>query len=412
MDAMDRLNGLGQQIAREQDALLADAPAMERVREALAGEPAPRQRHTGVIAAGIGAAVLAAAAALFFWVRTPATESLSMVVSGSRVSEPEGTWVSAANSAVPVQFSDGSRIVLQPDSRVRIVRVTDSGAHMVVESGAARFDIVPRENANWRFSFGPFGVEVLGTQFEVSWNPDKDLFELTLVRGKVKVTGCVFGDGRPVLAGETVRASCGNRQFEISTRHAASAAPQSDAVRPAVAALPGTDEATSKGRATTPAAPRAAEATWQDLARLNRYADAYASAVAAGFDATCERSSAQDLSLLGASARLSGHPTQAIQAYQTLRSRFAGSHAAALAAFDLARVAFDQRRAYNDAAQWFSVYLREQPRGELAREALGRLMESQSRAGDRPSAVATAQRYLDAYPAGPHAALARSLLPR
>jgi TolA-binding protein len=252
----------------------------------------------------------------------------------------------------------------------------------------------------------------LGTKFEVSWNPEKDLFQLTLERGKVKVTGCVFGDGRPVLAGETVRASCGNHQFEISTKPASAELPAAAGPLPVHSAVV-TDEPTAAVKGHVPAvAPRSGEPKWQDLARANRYSDAFAAADAAGFEGECARASASDLALLGTSARLSGHTAQAVLAFQTLRSRFPGTRAAALAAYDLARVAFDQRHAYNDAAQWWSVYLREQPRGELAREALGRLMESQSRAGDRASAASTAARYLDEYPDGPHSALAHSLAGR
>jgi len=42
--------------------------------------------------------------------------------------------------------------------------------------------------------------------FDVAWKPDDDLFELRLYEGHVTVSGCVFGDGRPILPGETVRA--------------------------------------------------------------------------------------------------------------------------------------------------------------------------------------------------------------
>ena len=64
------------------------------------------------------------------------------------------------------------------------------------------------------------------------------------------------------------------------------------------------------------------------------------------------------------------------------------------------------------AADWFSTYLREQPSGALAREALGRLIEAYQAAGDRVSARATAERYLKSYPDGPHATLARQALHR
>jgi len=94
----------------------------------------------------------------------------------------------------------------------------------------------------------------------------------------------------------------------------------------------------------------------------------------------------------------------------TLRTRFPKSRAASMAAYTLGASAFDQRQAFADAANWFETYLREQPRGALAREALGRLMEARERAGQIEAARSAAQRYLDAYPTGPHEQLARRLL--
>ena len=55
-------------------------------------------------------------------------------------------------------------------------------------------------------------------------------------------------------------------------------------------------------------------------------------------------------------------------------------------------------------------YLDETPRGPLAREALGRLMEAQSLAEDSVAAVSSAARYLETYPGGPHALLAKRLV--
>ncbi len=64
------------------------------------------------------------------------------------------------------------------------------------------------------------------------------------------------------------------------------------------------------------------------------------------------------------------------------------------------------------AAEWFSTYLKEQPGGALAREALGRLIEAHQAAGDPISGRAAAERYLKSYPDGPHATLARQALRR
>ena len=111
-------------------------------------------------------------------------------------------------------------------------------------------------------------------------------------------------------------------------------------------------------------------------------------------------------------ARYGKRPEQAILALTTLRQRFPGTAQASLAAFTLARVHFDQRRAYDEAARWFRTYLKEQPGGALSREAQGRLMEALDRAGDRAAATQLAKSYLATNPDGPHARLARSLMAR
>ena len=98
---------------------------------------------------------------------------------------------------------------------------------------------------------------------------------------------------------------------------------------------------------------------------------------------------------------------ECFQAYETARRRFPGNERAAVAAFALGRIAFDQRGNYSDAARWFRSYLTEQPSGRLARDALGRLMEAFHRAGDKASARGEAAHYLELYPTGPHAEFAR-----
>jgi TolA-binding protein len=97
---------------------------------------------------------------------------------------------------------------------------------------------------------------------------------------------------------------------------------------------------------------------------------------------------------------------------QLLRQRFAGSEEAAFATFALGRLEFDGFGAHAQAARWFRTYLREQPQGPFAREALGRLMESLHRGGEAREARRLAQNYLRRYPSGPHAALASRLTSR
>jgi TolA-binding protein len=63
-----------------------------------------------------------------------------------------------------------------------------------------------------------------------------------------------------------------------------------------------------------------------------------------------------------------------------------------------------------EAVNWFELYLREQPRGLLAREASGRVIESHLAMRNGSGAKRAASRYLAAYPDGPHASMARQAL--
>ena len=129
-----------------------------------------------------------------------------------------------------------------------------------------------------------------------------------------------------------------------------------------------------------------------------------------GFARLCAEGSAADLRDLGDAARLSGDPGRARTALTALRRRFPGDDQAAEAAFLLGVMAFGDAGAHEEQARWFSTYLSERPRGRLAREAAGRLLEVHTRSGDRAAAKEAARRYLAAFPGGPHAEMARAVM--
>ena len=130
-----------------------------------------------------------------------------------------------------------------------------------------------------------------------------------------------------------------------------------------------------------------------------------------GFAAQLESLGARDLLTLGSTARLAGRADRARSAYLAARRRFPSSSEAGISAFSLGRLASDGGHA-SDAIGWFTRYLTEQPSGPLAREAAGRLIELWHQTGDDAHARQAADSYLQRYPTGPHAALARSVLAR
>jgi TolA-binding protein len=262
---------------------------------------------------------------------------------------------------------------------------------------------------------GPFVVLVTGTRFDLDWNPATDHFSLALYEGKVTVSGCTFGTGKRLVAGERAEASCKAGKQSIAPLSAAekdaarSAAPAVVAEReePAVTAIPPANAA--KPAHDAPHASNAKNHDWPSLARSGRYGEAYALASSAGIVEECGRRGAGDVLLLGESARLTGHTDDARLAYQAVRRRFGGSPEAAQAAFNLGRLEVRGGRK-GASAGWFETYLREQPSGPLAQAALGRLLEARVELGDTRAARDTARSYLERYPAGPHADEARKVL--
>lgn len=420
MDDLKGLVELGRQVASEQDAALAQhdlAAVRQRVlHETLALPlPHPQRRLRARAMYTLGAAVVAAAALTFLILRLDREAEpnhLEFRVGGKVVEQDalDNWWSAPSDQPLPIEFSDGTTVALEPKTRARVLEVGQSGAHIVLESGASSIHVVPREASRWQVSAGPFLVQVVGTRFDLEWGADDDVFVLRLHEGKVNLSGCLFGKGRSVVAGETVRASCKTRQYEIATRKASSAAAGASAAPPEAAnAMPkAADHAQNeKQAANEPASQRAP--SWKQLAHAGKYKQALEAANDSGFETVLGDVSASDLALLGDAARYSAKPGQAIAAYEMLRTRFPGTSRAATAAYSLARTHFDQRGAYGEAARWFQQYLQEQPAGPLAREARGRLMESLERSGDRAGARRMAEAYLKRYPGGPHATVAKSL---
>jgi TolA-binding protein len=320
-------------------------------------------------------------------------------------------------------------VTLKPSARARVTKIDHAGATLVLETGRAEFAVVKRKDAAWQVSLGPFRVQVTGTRFDLDWEPRGEELLLTMHEGGVIVSGCMFGTGRVFVPGDTVHASCREQRADISAKAVSPAVSgERGAVEPTVGdlpgaappdpgndAIPGADGAPNPSAAvgrslSSPTSDTAARASsWRELVRAGRHGEALNAVEAAGFSSECASASAADLVALGDAARYVGRLERADEAYRAVRRRFPGQERAAVAAFALGRIAFDQRADFADATRWFRTYLAEQPEGRLARDALGRLMEAQSRVGDVAGAQAEARKYIECYPSGPHAEMARRL---
>ncbi|MET0384519.1 MAG: FecR family protein, partial [Polyangiales bacterium] len=234
---MNRFDRLGEQIAREQDALLARRNTQAAVQARLADvdldtlRPQERTpwlavRPRSALWAGAGAFALAAVVLVLVLARPAHNDSgpISVQLVRSSTALQVGEFVQAPNDGMEaLQFSDGSHIELAQGGRARVLGLRGTGADVSLESGQINVKVQHREHSSWHIGAGPFGVHVTGTRFDVRWNPDDDMFELTLHEGKVEVSGCLFGAGYHVQAGQTVHASCSKRLDVSAARGAVSA---------------------------------------------------------------------------------------------------------------------------------------------------------------------------------------------
>jgi ferric-dicitrate binding protein FerR (iron transport regulator)/TolA-binding protein len=385
----------------------------------------PTLVRRAAVPVAVGASLAAAAALMLVWFSDTAPAGVTFTVGADRAPGKAEQWITAsAERGLPVGFSDGTRIHLEKGARARVSALGADGARLVLESGGTRVRVIHRPNTRWQVDAGPFEVRVTGTAFRVSWSPEAQIFELAMREGRVLVNGPVLNENRTLRQGQALRVSVPHAAAVVS---AADALPdsgewvasldargsdvletsQADDAPPPVQAVEEPEPADTPERAPAPAS---AADDWKSLAERGRYAEALRMAEARGYASLCRRLDPASLLRLAEVARFAGTPARAEQALTSLRGRFPGKRESAIAAYTLGRNAFDQKRAFGEAARWFETYLEEQPRGPLSREAQGRLIEALQRAGRTAPARSAARRYLERYPRGPHADIATRLL--
>jgi hypothetical protein len=374
----------------------------------------PRRRVSLVLAAAAALAVGGACAGALVWWRTPPTLSFTTGEGGATGEGRTGEWLATGSAnELPLDFSEGTHVVLAADSRGRVEEVGRAGAVVVVERGEVRAHVVHRANTSWRFRAGPFDVQVTGTTLAVEWDPQRERFTVKVDEGAVLVRGPSVG-GSVVRAHEQCVVDVPTRSMRLmSSDDGAGAVPPIATAAPAATVAQADASGEISAPAPSPTAPpsinpvRPAAIGWSTLERRGEYEAAYDAARDAGFASVLRASSADDLLRLAQLSQLSRHSDSAREAWLACRQRFPGTVQADVAAYELGRAS-----APAEAVRWFDTCLREQPAGPLAREASGRLIEAATGAGNSATAREAATRYLARYPSGPHAALARRILSR
>ncbi len=324
-----------------------------------------------------------------------------------------GELIGDARAPRTLSFNDGTQIVVQADSRARVMSTSPHGAQVLLERGALHASVVHRKDTRWTISAGQFVIQVTGTAFSATWDVSRERLRVDMDEGSVSV-GSPCAPDHDLKAGESFEWSCPRAQAPADVLPAASESPVAHPSAPLRAvplpvasvatAAPSSSHAANEAKSSaSPAAEvQKPRPDWRSEAMRARYPEAWSIVLSNGqLDLPM---SAQDTLLLANVARLSNHPADATRLYRTVRARFAGSHEAAIAAFHLARLS---RAA--ESLVWLETYLREEPNGSFAADAFGRLIEIDVALGQAEGARLRAGAYLKRYPSGAHAAYARSV---
>lgn len=414
------------------------------------------------------APILAAAMVIFalteYW-RGPQEAELAFTVGPGTQPGRTGVYYAAnAEASIPLRFADGSKIALEQRGGLRVSEAERSRVSVLLETGSARFDVVPRRGATWEIIAGPYLVRVTGTSFWLSWDTATHALALQMRSGSVLVSGPGIEMGHRVTGSErfdtritathsrdtSLRDKApprATRASETQTTPADRAAQQlfrnpspgleheepSQPKRPAASGRLGDSPSAARSPRKIGSEGRAAPATTDTLPLPREQAANPAelkiprdlpepatvpaqnararveAAERAGVSRVASSASAHELLSLADAARFADRPDIARRALLAVRSRFPASTAAASAAFLLGRLADDAGN-LREAVSWYDRHVQES--GSLVPEALGRKMLALHRLGEVAARDRAATEYLQRFPNGPYARHARDLMSR
>ena len=382
-----------------------------------------RTRSRTVWLLGLGVTAATAGIALGLTTLRPRHATLTFNVVGGSVSD--GGYVRAGGAhGTELQFSDGSSFALDPGTSTRVTDLGENGSRVFLESGHAHVRVTPRPHARWTIDAGPYSVRVVGTEFDVRWSGNEEMFDVQLHKGSVVVTGPLASRGLTMEAGQHLTANV--KRGEIFLDRTPSRAVESEesppaAVEPPVDRHPSTLQPAPRAAHVRPGAVPSSSAaetatseaapSWSKRVAGGDFQGVLADAERRGLQNTFGAASAPELAALADAARYVRRSDVARRALLAERDRFPKSREGREAAFFLGGLSEDEpgADASKAALDWYDHYLTESPHGAYAPHALGREMVLVHKLRGAVAARPFAVQYLERFPNGPYAAPARKL---
>ena len=257
---------------------------------------------------------------------------------------PANYLVADAGRPRQLDFSDGSSLVLRSLGRLRVTNTDSRGATLLLERGRLDASIRHRPSSRWRVEVGPYAVQVTGTGFNVTWDPDNGDFGLALLDGAVAVRGPGISAPLTLEVGQLLRANqAGTYTVQRQTRTPVAAlvagpvagSPGHGPAAPPSEAVPGASAAGPE-RAASPWAPSRPACDWAGPVSKGRFEETVSRARRLGVDTALAECPPRGLFALADAARYLGKFDLARSALLAIRKR--SPEDASKAAFFLGRL--------------------------------------------------------------------------
>jgi ferric-dicitrate binding protein FerR (iron transport regulator) len=346
------------------------------------------------------AALVAAAAGSLLMLGSRADAPLSYELRGARA---QGGIIEAQRGEATVSLSDGSAILAENQTKFSVDVLGKNTALTRLVSGKLHVRVEHHDDTQYRFIAGPYEVRVVGTEFDLAWDPSREGLWLSMSKGEVQLAG-------PDGALHTLRAGQ-SLHLPAPALALARGLAQHPAQTPAAPAAQ--EEPETAGTVTRPlehaARPSAKDSgSWDALVAKGQFADVVREAETLGIDRALASKGPSDLKALGQAARYVGKRSISLRAFSALREQNRGE-AARHAAFFLGRL-YEEQGNQAEALRWLDTYVSEAPRGVYAAEAYGRRLSLTERLRGRAAALPLGREYLERFPQGAYAQRARALV--
>jgi hypothetical protein len=275
------------------------------------------------------------------------------------------------------------------------------GARVLLERGSAIALVHHGKTSSWLFVAGPFEVHVVGTRFNLTWDPSKEEVNLALDEGAVELKSPLGQGPFVVRKGQKFHASLLTQTVRMEDKLSPTPSASQTIGTPEQFTAPATEPAKIKS-------PLAHYDSWQRLVTRGRFQNVVAAAEARGIDNCLNSCSILDIRALADAARYVGRTDLAERGLVAIRQRASGGSQRSAAAFLLGRTS-ESRDQVSIANTWYDTYLTESPNGEFAADALAGKMRVAVWMHGSAAAKPLAMQYLQRYPSGVHVDTARKI---